>query len=179
MPAPAGPITLFETGFAGDLSTQPQPYFEVYQRQGSIVNYGIDWTGRLANRWEGATNFAAGSKVRPSVSNGLQALCTVAGYTGSLEPEWPDACSDVILDGSAQWTMQAIDATSLGANVTAANWTTTAGLSILGSAVTGQITVATVSTQGALSGTDYDANCAVTLSGTDQVYVGKIRVKVR
>ncbi len=154
------------------------PFGIYYQRVGDILWYGIVWDDWLANLWEPNTAATVGLTIRPSYPNGYQYVCTGAGQTGAQEPTWPAFLGAQILDGSAIWTCEAIDSTSLEGNVTSANWTTVAGVQLDDVAIVGNSTLVLIDTTQATAGTDYDVICTMTTT-VGQQKLGKIRLKVQ
>jgi hypothetical protein len=156
------------------------PYGEFYQRVGERLWYGIVWTDWLANRWECNTAASAGQVIRPSIANGFQYICTTAGQTSSQEPSWPSYVGGSVLDGSAVWTAQLIDNTSLEDTLSTCTWSAADPAIALssGQIAPGQITFVQIDTTNAVAGTDYDVTNTIDTSGGQQK-IGKIRVKVQ
>jgi hypothetical protein len=160
-------------------NTRPQPYGEFYLSVGDIERFGIDFSGMLANRWTMATLAALGTTIRPSVPNGYQYVCSQAGQTGATEPFWPPVAGAQLLDGSVQWTAEAVDTTSLEGTLNTANWTSPTGLALTFSAIQDQTALITIDATNAVSGTDYNVVCTAQFTGGPLQIVGTIRVKVR
>lgn len=179
---PVAPYKLFKTSpTRWPWNVTPQPYAEEFQAFDSVITYGIDWTGLLASRWEPGS-VALGVTVLPLIPNGLQATCTLAGFAGAQEPQWPAFEGGIVNDGSAQWTMEAVDQTSLAGTIAEAVWTVPAGINLIGWVVPSgtQLTLVTFDTSDAAIGTDYDCTVTVSLAGpVVEEFVGKIRLKVR
>jgi len=54
--------------------------------------------------WTGATGWAIGRTVVPTLRNGRAYLVTTAGTSGTGEPAWPDAIGATVVDGGVTWT---------------------------------------------------------------------------
>jgi len=160
-------------------NVRPQPYGEFYLSVGDVERFGIDFSGMLANRWTMATLASVGTTIRPSVPNGYQYACSQAGQTGATEPFWPPVAGAQLLDGSVQWTAEAVDTTSLEGTLTTANWAAPTGIVLSFSAIQDQTALITVDATNAVSGTDYNVVCTATFSPSPPQVIGTIRVKVR
>jgi hypothetical protein len=159
---------------------RPQPYGEFFYSVGDIERFGIDFSGMLANRWVASNIATLGTTIRPIISqHGLQAVCTQTGQTGSIEPRWPTSAGASVYDGSAIWTMDAVNALSLEGELQNASWTAPAGLDLQFNATQDQTALITIDATNAVAGTDYDVICTAQFSGATPQVVGKIRVKVR
>lgn len=156
----------------------PLPYAEFYVLAGSVENYGIDWAGWIASYWQRGQLVTTAAVIRPSIPNGYQFPCTVAGQTGGAEPLWPTAVGATVLDGSAQWTCQSIDTTSLLSTVQSALWTPPTGVVVSGQTILGQMAFAVMDFTAAVAGTDYVVKSAATLA-SGQTLVGQLKFKVR
>ena len=53
--------------------------------------------------WVASTAYAVGAKCQPSVHNGWQYVCTVAGTSGSSAPTWPTTVGNTVTDGTVTW----------------------------------------------------------------------------
>lgn len=53
--------------------------------------------------WQASRAKLVGALVRPTTANGYHYKCTVAGTTGAVEPTWPTAAGDTLIDGTATW----------------------------------------------------------------------------
>jgi len=57
--------------------------------------------------WAGATNYALGDRVVPTVANGcVYEVTTDGGSSGASEPAWPITAGDTVTDGDLTWTCQ-------------------------------------------------------------------------
>ncbi|HRR95332.1 MAG TPA: YCF48-related protein [Candidatus Ratteibacteria bacterium] len=75
--------------------------------------YGVRVYGNLygfayyAARWEKGTAYVLDDVVKPTVPNGYQYKCTVAGTSGLTEPIWPTTVGEEIEDGTVKWQTEA------------------------------------------------------------------------
>jgi hypothetical protein len=104
------------------------PYREYIHRPGEALDYGIEWSQWLANRWIAGIPFAAGSVVRPSKANGYEYLTLAGGMSAAaaiplVEPVWPTAVGGIVIDGSIAWICQAISTASLVSTISSSIWT--------------------------------------------------------
>lgn len=171
-------IVLLRAPIAGaSLQAGPLPFGAAYQSIGEQIPYGIDWEDWLALRWQEGTQVSAGQVIRPSIPNGYELICSVAGETGSFEPGWPPFNGSTVLDGSAQWQVQPLSNDSLEATVADVSWSANVELGLSGNVLAGQTTIITVDTTNA-EVADYFLKCTVSMSDGQQK-VGTIIVKVR
>lgn len=126
----------------------------------------FDWHDYVAKTWRPGAYFNVGECIRfkrnDPRSPGLQARCSQAGATGGRPPVWSRAISDVVDDGSAQWTMEALTAASVN---TIATSEFPALADVTFSQETSNDFVYTVFVAGGVSGQDYPVKHRVTLTG--------------
>jgi hypothetical protein len=156
----------------------PTPFGEFLVRVGDVIAYGIDWTGWIANYWQPGLQATLTTVVRPGSPNGFQATCTTAGQTGTIQPGWPSFNGATVPDGSAIWTMEPIDNTSLVTTVSGATWQVPADIETDGQLVSGQLVAAIIDFSSAIAGVDYLVTVPTTFSN-GQVMVGKFKFRVR
>jgi hypothetical protein len=89
-----------------------------------IKDYVIDWSAESYRFWNYATEYNAGTKVRPSLANGFEYSASATGQTsGKKEPTWPTTVGDTVTDGSITWTCTSITTDGLLRHVSASTWT--------------------------------------------------------
>lgn len=156
----------------------PLPYAEFSERVGDQLAFAIDWTGWLAIRWIPGAMQDPGAIVRPVNANGFAYTTTAGGQSNSIEPVWPATLGQTVNDGSIVWQCVAIDNTSLQATVSSAKWSAPSGVSILGQATKGQITLVAIDLTQATAGVDYAVNCDASFTDGESK-TGQILIKVR
>lgn len=87
----------------------------------------IDLTKFCENNWDsrcGAGIYSLGEVVRPTEGNrtGYEYIVTQAGQTLIEEPSWPTVIGDTVMDGSVEWTCQAISNASLQKTIVSVIW---------------------------------------------------------
>lgn len=103
------------------------------QKSAAKLDYTFDWTVNCANRWAAGQIHGLTERIRPTIANGFEYECTMAGQSSARrEPDWKSAAGVglTINDGSIVWTCRAISNASLAKTVTASTWPTVAGLII-------------------------------------------------
>jgi hypothetical protein len=182
--APLAVTGQFNNGYFGNFAIvkgepliDPGPYGEFWQSVGERRGYGIDWSVWTAQRWLPATDAVAGSVIQPTKSNGFQYSCTQAGLTGDGEPLWPATVGAGVVDGSAQWTCEAISEASLASTVASVEWVADSPIAIYDQQLFGQVTLLLADSSAAVSGTDYDLTATAMLANGQQL-VGTVRLKV-
>jgi hypothetical protein len=153
----------------------PTPYGAYYQRVGEQLWYAIAWDDWLANRWQPRTQVAPGASIR---ANGLQFTVTSGGMTGDNPPNWVPVVGLSLLDGSAVWTCEPIDDSSLEGDIDSSAWVADTDITLFNGGLQGETALVFVDTTHAVGGLDYDLLCSVRVTDGQQK-VGKIRVKVR
>lgn len=154
------------------------PYGEFFQRQGEALWYAIDWSDWLSFHWVRNSSVELGQAIRPGIANGFQLVCGNAGQTGAVEPIWPSSIGSVAQDGSAQWIVSPVDATSLEETIVSSLWSGPTAIALRSGQVVGLDTYVLLDTSVAARGQVYDiSNTTVTTGG--QQKVGKLRIKVR
>lgn len=90
-----------------------------------VRDYVVDWAAETYRFWELATEYNAGTKVRPSLANGFEYSASATGQTnGKKEPTWPTTIGDTVTDGSITWTCTAITTDGLLRHIVNSTWTT-------------------------------------------------------
>ena len=158
---------------------RPLPYIEIYCRPDAKIRVGVDLESWLELRWTAGRYAAANQRIRPTRPTGLQYRCTIAGYTGYVEPTWPTTVGATVADGAATWTAETVDTNSLESTVNGApTWTAPSGAAVSGVSSSGQKSTAIADMTGAIAGQDYAFKCAfLLLDGQDPI--GTIVMKVR
>lgn len=164
-------------GLVNGYDDSAAPFAEFYMSAGDILRFGIDWTYWLTRFRPQNAQVGEGTAVRPLAPNGYQYSCSSDGLTQSLEPTWPATIGAQLLDGTAVWTGEAVDTTSLMATVVSAQWSSSSTLQLSGSSLIGQLALVLVNASAIQPG-DYDVICTVQCSDSN-VRTGKLRVKVR
>lgn len=118
------------------------PYREYIIRPGEALDFGIEWSQWLANRWIAGIPFSAGSVVRPSKSTGFEYLTTAGGLSAAaaiplVEPIWPAIVGGMVSDGSITWVCQAISTASLISTISSSSWTVDAPITQSGASLSG------------------------------------------
>ncbi len=75
------------------------------------VFYGKMHSLITADAWVGATVYASGDYVLPTVPNGYRYECTTGGTSDGTEPTWPTTIGDTVNDNTAVWTCEAVTST--------------------------------------------------------------------
>jgi hypothetical protein len=118
------------------------PYREYIIRPGETLDFGIEWSQWLANRWIAGIPFAAGSVVRPKKSTGFEYLTTAGGMSAAaaipaVEPIWPTVLAATLVDGSITWVCQTISTASLVTTISLSIWTPDAPITTSGASLSG------------------------------------------
>lgn len=153
------------------------PYREYIQRPGEALDYAIEWTNWLANRWLASFPFAANVAVRPVRSTGFQYIAQNSGLSGNDEPEWPTAAGQSVVDGSITWLCQLADAWSLATTVASSAWSCDAPLTVSGT-LAGNKSSCIVTVPAGTADGDYYVRNTVTLANT-LLKIGTMLLKVR
>jgi len=139
--------------------------------------YGIDWTYWVCYRWQPGYSVPLGYVVRPFPWTGFEYICTQAGQTGSYQPAWTTLISEIVVDGDAQWTCQAISTASLLDTVTSASWSAPAGITVTAYAAVNNFTPVLVNATAATANTTYLVTCTATLA-SGEFLIGKLYMDV-
>ncbi|MGA7807252.1 hypothetical protein [Bradyrhizobium sp.] len=143
----------------------PQPFGAFPVPIGINEPYAFDWTAYLSNFWQpGAHMQTYSPPVRPSSPNGYQYRCTQAGESADTEPTWPIVLGLTVIDGSAIWTCEDVDTTSLLSSVASAQWSAAFGIAATFGAITATSTPVLIDTADASAGTDYPVSATVSFS---------------
>jgi hypothetical protein len=89
------------------------------------ARYKLDFTDEVTKRWRRG-QYTVGECIRVG---GYDAVVTVGGQTGLLEPRWTQGIDDVVLDGSVSWRIQAPSTDSL-IQVASISWVLPDGMSL-------------------------------------------------
>lgn len=65
----------------------------------------------VADKWESEADYAVDSVSTPTRMGGRVFKCTVAGTSGTAEPDWPSVVGDTIVDGGVTWELVTTDLT--------------------------------------------------------------------
>lgn len=132
---------------------------------GTAETVDINLVDGCATKWEPGRVYAASVRVRPyRRPTGFEYEST-AGQTAAREPKWPTVEGGTVTDGSITWTARAISSQSLSRTVTAADWVTPTGVTVVTSSVVNasgaQRVIALI--QGDAAG-EYDVSVTLTFS---------------
>lgn len=147
------------------------PYREYIMRPGEALDYGIDWSKWLANRWFAGVVFAAGAVIRPRIPTGFEYSTVAGGMTGSeaipaVEPAFASLqnIGDTLIDGAAIWTKQAISNASLISTISVSVWTPDTPVTVGSQALIGNQTMAIATFPGNIADGDYYLFNTITLA---------------
>lgn len=106
---------------------------EVCKRAGARIPRGFNFVLEMARRWEAATPYAAGVRIRPAskaTQTGFEYESS-GGVSGSTEPKWPRRLASpghTVIDGSIVWTARELSFDSLLERIASATWTADSGI---------------------------------------------------
>lgn len=145
------------------------PYREYIQRPSEALDYGIEWSQWLANRWLAGVPFAAGSTVRPRKSTGFEYTTVLGGFSAvaavpTVEPVWPTVVGATVSDGSITWVCQAISTASLVSTISTSIWTPDAPVTVSGASLSGTRTLVIATFPSNIPDADYYVRNFITLA---------------
>lgn len=138
------------------------------KRVANKVPVRVDWHDYLINRRSLGKSVALNYVFRPVRldATGLEYKCTATGVTSKLpytHTRWPSVIGDKLMDGSVEWTAQAISSNSLRETVSTEGWTPAAGITL--SNPSNSDHVYTTFVAGGVDGKDYELKHSITLTG--------------